>query len=189
MDYQIIQPPFTLAFREMSQNDLKAYNQWFHAGLNARIACLTLAVISTAGYKSWKPDCSPQSLDLLGEWFASQAEVRQRTQAEIDLIQNKSQFPLYVPDTELTDKTFSIATDIGMYVSQVFTENLPSIEWSQQLGSKKSVDYGQPVLVGFGAAPFNPVRMMITLAYGLVSSAKSGKSLRDIYNIWFALAA
>ncbi len=188
MNYQIIQPPFTLVFREMAKNELKAYNQWFHGVLTDRITVLTSAINSTAGFEEWRPNCLPESLESLGEWFASQAEARQRTQEETEGIQKRSQFPISVPDTELTDKTFSLAMDIGMYVSQVFVKNLPSVEWSQPFGNKKFVDYGQPVLIGFGAAPFNPVRMMVTLAYGLVSHAKSGKSLRDIYNIWSALA-
>ncbi len=187
MNYQIIQPPFTLVFREMSKKELKAYNQWFHDILADRINVLAIAVNSTAGFDGWKPDYVPDSLDSLGEWFASYAEARQRTLEEIADIQKRSQFPINVPDTELTNTTFSLAMDIGMYISQVFLKNVPSIEWSQPFGNVKFVDYGQPVLIGFGAAPFNPVRMMVTLAYGLVNHGKNGKSLRDIYNIWYAM--
>jgi hypothetical protein len=47
------------------------------------------------------------------------------------------------------------------------------------------VDYGQPVFVGFTSnVLFNPVRMVITMAYGLAKDTKDGKRLREIYDIW-----
>jgi hypothetical protein len=58
------------------------------------------------------------------------------------------------------------------------------LQWEQQFGNKKDADYGQPVLVGFGPVAFNPVRLMVTLAYGVVSKKKTGKSLRELYDIW-----
>lgn len=189
MSYSIIQPPFTLVFRDMSKKELEDYNNWFHKVMPERIQILIAAVKSTRGFEYWKSDCSPESLEGLGDWFLAQAETRPRTQEEIDEIQNRSSFPINVPSEDLTNRTFSLAMDIGMYVSQVFLKNRPSLQWSQPLGNKKFVDYGQSVLISFGAAPFNPVRMMVTLAYGLVCKSKSGKSLRELYDIWSNLAA
>ena len=74
--------------------------------------------------------------------------------------------------------------DVGMYLSQVFLRYNSSLKWDQIFGSKRFVDYGQPVLVGFGKVPFNPVRMMLTLAYGLARKSKDGQGLRRIYDIW-----
>ena len=74
-----------------------------------------------------------------------------------------------------------------MYVSQVLLKNYPSLKWEQPLENKKFVDYGQPVLVEFGPAPFNPVRMVVTFAHGLISKKKTGEGLRNIYNIWSKL--
>lgn len=188
MNYPTVQPPFTLAFREMSKNELKAYNEWFHKVMPERIQVLTAAVKSTSGYEHWAADMSPESLEVLGDWFLAQVETRQRSQAEIQGIQNRSEFPINVSGDELTNKTFSLAMDVGMYMSQVFLKNRHSLQWSQPFGNKKFIDYGQPVLTGFGAVPFNPVRMMVTLAYGLVSGSKTGKSLRELYTIWSNLA-
>jgi hypothetical protein len=156
--------------------------------MRERIRILASAAKSTPGYEHWEPDYSPQSLEVLGEWFSTQVETRPRTQKEIDAIQNRSKFPISIPREELTNKTFSLAMDVGMYVSQVFLTNHASLEWAQPFGSKKFVDYGQPVLSGFGKMAFNPVHMMVTLAYGLISQAKTGKSLREIYDIWSKLA-
>jgi hypothetical protein len=66
----------------------------------------------------------------------------------------------------------------------VFLKSCRALRWDQQFSSKKSVDYGQPVLVGFGAMPFNPVQMLVTRAYGVASKRDAGKSLGELYDIW-----
>lgn len=93
-------------------------------------------------------------------------------------------FPSEVPNRELTNRTISLAIDVGMYLSQVFRRSHPSLKWDQVLASKRSIDYGQPVLLGFGRVPLNPVRMMLTLAHGFVDDSRTGKGLREIYDIW-----
>ena len=59
---------------------------------------------------------------------------------------------------------------------------------SSMVGDKKFIDYGKPVLVKFSSAPFNPVRVVVTFAYGLASKKKTGEGLRNIYNIWSKMA-
>lgn len=184
MSYPSIQPPFTLVFREMSPKELKDYNEWFHKVMPERIQVLINAVKSTPGYGKWEPDYSPKSLESLGEWFMEHVETRPRTQEEIDEIQSRSKFPIDILGENLTNKTFSLAMDIGMYVSLVFLQNYPSLQWSQPLGNKKFVDYGQPILSGFGKLGFNPVHMMVTLAYGFSRKTKTGERLREIYDYW-----
>lgn len=183
MKYEIIQPPFTLVFREMSKKELKSYYEWFMKIMPERIEILTNAVKSTPGFEDWIPDYSPDTLNKLGEWFYSQVETRPRTQEETDAIQGRFAFSASVPEEELTNKTFSLAIDIGMYVSQVFIKN-HSVKWNQPLSNKRFVDYGQPVLEAFKSGPFNPVSIMVTLAYGLARKTKTGQRLRELYDIW-----
>lgn len=184
MSYAIIQPPFTLKFREMSKKELRDYFHWFIESMPDRIRELTAAVQQTPGFEAWQADKTPFSLDMLGEWLAGQVEERPRTLEEIQEIKSRSSFPIDISEKELTNKTFSLAMDVGMYVSQVFLKNHPSLRWDQVFGNKKYVDYGQPVLIVFAPAPFNPVRMIVTLAYGLVNKTRGGRPLRDIYDIW-----
>lgn len=183
MNYSIIQPPFTLVFREMSKKELKDYNDWFHKIMPERIQILTLAIKSTPGYENWEANSSPESLEPLGEWFFSQVETRPRTSEEIEAIQKRSKFPINIPGEDLTNKTFSLAMDIGMYVSQVLLKKHPTLEWSQPFGNKKFVDYGQPILSGFGKMTFNPVRIAVTLAYSFSDKSKTGGRLRELFDI------
>lgn len=182
--YTTIQPPFTLKFREMSRQELKEYFRWFLDVSPVRIRELTKALRETSGFEGWQADETPLSLDRLGEWFATQVEARVRTDDERMEIAGRSNYPIEVPSEELTSRTFSLAMDVGMYLGRVLVRNHPSLQWDLPLGDKKFVDYGQPVLVGFGAVPMNPVRLVVTLAYGLLSNKQSGKRLREIYDYW-----
>jgi hypothetical protein len=183
--YRAIQPPFNLNFYEMSKNELKAYFKWFQDITPERIAELASAVKSSPGFENWKPDLSPDSLNALGDWFATQIEVRARTQEEIDTFNAQTTYPIERSDRELTNRTISFAMDIGMYLSQVFLRNHPSLKWEQLFGSKRFIDYGQPVLSGFAEkAQLNPVSIIVTLAYGLLKGNRTGRRLRELYDIW-----
>jgi len=184
MAYSTIQPPFeSLKFSEVSKKELKEYGRWFHEVLPQRIVELTRSVTSTPGFEDWTPSYAPDSLNGLGNWFATKVKTRQHTQSEL------SKFPPHimewVSEGALTDHTISLAMDMGMYLALVLLHAHPSLKWDQLFGSKNFIHYGQPVLVGFvGAVPFNPVHIVITLAYGLAKKTKDGKALRDLYEVW-----
>jgi hypothetical protein len=183
--YSTIQPPFTLKFRQMSRKELRAYFQWFQEITPERIEQLACIVRSSPGFENWQADYSPQSLNALGDWFATQTETRPRTQEEIDTFNVQAPFPIEISDRELTNRTFSLAMDIAMYLNQVFLRNNPELKWDQPFGGKTNSDYGQPVLVGFQGRDLslNSVRVLITLAYSLQSKDRSGGRLREIYDL------
>ena len=67
MNYRIIQPLFTLEFREMSKRELADYAKWFHASIPERIAQLESAVRATPGYEAWRATEEPETLGPLGD--------------------------------------------------------------------------------------------------------------------------
>ena len=185
MPYTIIQPPFTLKLREMPKKELHRYYEWFMDVLPQRVNELANAVKQTPGFETWEPDCTPTSLDRLGDWFAGQVETRSRTQEELQEIKDRLVFPMDIPSDELTNRTFSLAMDVGMYFSQVLMKNYPSLKWEQPLDNKKFADYGQPSLSGFGPVSLNPVRNGgHVFAHGLASKTYTGKRLREVYDYW-----
>jgi hypothetical protein len=184
MTYAIIQPPFTLKFREMPKAELRSYYSWFMQVLPERIAALEEAVRASPTHGSWCADFSPASLAALGEWFGSQVEVRARTEGELDEVKSRLSFPVDVPGEELTNRSFSLAMDVGMYFSQVIIKNLPGTAWDQPLKNQKFADYGQPVLIGFGTVPLNPIRIVVTLAYAIAGQEQSGARLKALYDTW-----
>jgi hypothetical protein len=183
--YSTIQPPFTLKFRQMSRKELRAYFQWFQEITPERIEQLACIVRSSPGFENWQADYSAQSLNALGDWFATQIETRPRTQEEIDTFNAQAPFPIEISNRELTNRTFSLAMDIAMYLNQVFLRNNPELKWNQPFGGKTDSNFGQPVLVGFqgGDLPLNSVHVLVTLAYSLQSKDRSGGRLREIYDV------
>ncbi len=184
MRYSIIQCPFALHVKEMSKKELRAYFRWFMEMIPIRTNVLAEAVFRTPGYESWKPDFNPDSLGPLGDWFFAHVETRPRTKEEIQRIQGRLRFPVPISDWDLTDQTFSLAIDIGMYLGQVFLHNDSSLRWGQVFGGKRFIDYGQPVIVEFVFGPCNPVRLMKVLASSFADRSETGGGLREIYDIW-----
>jgi hypothetical protein len=185
--YHLIQPPFiTLKFREMAKSDLKEYFEWFQEVLPERISELERAVVTSATkYETWKPDLTRESLNPLGEWFSEQVTTRPKTEEEIRA-KYALPYPEWVSNNELTNHTISLAMDLGMYLGKTLQTNNPQLHWAQILKSKNFVDYGQPVLTGFRShlVSFNPVRIMIGLAYGISRQEKSNNDLVVVYDVW-----
>ena len=135
MTYRTIQPPFTLEFRTMPKDELRAYYRWFLEQIPERIVELQKAVNETAGYESWRADGTPASLDALGRWFVAQVETRPRTEKELDEIKADLPYPIAVSPSDLTNRTLSLAMDIGMYLSQVLMTNVSGLRWPQNLAA------------------------------------------------------
>lgn len=93
-------------------------------------------------------------------------------------------FPIDGSDETLTDRSLSIAMDTGMYLGAVLVSSLPGTSWIQEFGSKNSIDYGQPVVKGFGQMKFNPVRMCVTMSFGMLNGQTEPNSLVELYDIW-----
>ena len=104
MAYKIIQPPFTLKFREMSKTELKDYFRWFLDTIPERINELANAVSQTRGFETWQPDYTLASLDLLGEWLAAQVETREQTEEEFQEAKNRLPYPIDTSGRELTNR-------------------------------------------------------------------------------------
>ena len=153
--------------------------------LPQRVTELAAAVRETPGFETWPADFTPASLDTLGQWFAGQVETRKCTQEELKAIKDRLLFPIDVPTDELTNRTLSLAMDIGMYFSQVLMHNHPDLKWEQPLNDKRFAEYGQPCLSGFGPVSLNPIRNAgHVFAHALASKTKTGKRLRELYDYW-----
>jgi hypothetical protein len=184
MPYQIIHPPFSLKFREMPTEELFDYARWLGGIADERVSELEAAVRASPGYESWMATFKPESLGPLGEWFAGAVTTRPRTPEEMTELKLRGDLVMSVPEVDLTNYSFSLAIDVGMYLARTFERAYPQLTWKQFLDDKKFADYGQPVLTGFGQVPLNPVRIAVTLAYGIASGKQTSKRLREIYDYW-----
>lgn len=184
MIYQYANPPFSLKFRDMTKNELHEYYIWYVENTPIRINILNNYIDSLKGNKFWKADYTPESLVNLGTWFNSEIETKNRTADELTEIQNSLKFEVEVDQVIPTERTYSIAYDIGMYFSQVLIKNNPSLELKLLLGSKKNISYGQPVVSGFThKQTFNPHYMMIMQTLRLIEE-KNDLCLFNLYKYW-----
>lgn len=188
MSYEIICPPFTLKFDEMSKKELREYFDWYVKITPVRMTVLSGFVKDDPDFKEWTPDLTPSSLDDLGQWLCRNVDQEKRTKEDIENIKSQLKFPIEFPETDLTIKSYSICIDVGMYICQVFLKNNQSLQLLQEFGSKNYIDYGKPVVGNFGIKRFEPIRMITVLAYGILDGEKTGDDLRKLYNIWERMA-
>ncbi|HEV2679351.1 MAG TPA: hypothetical protein VGV14_02530 [Rhodanobacter sp.] len=188
MNYSIIQPPFTLKFRDMSMEELNGYRKWFIEVVPSRIIELQGAINSDNGLEVWKPDCSLSSIETLGLWLSRQVETRPRKAEEIERIKGRTNFDFSISTRELTNRTFSFAVDAGMYFGKTLKSNYRHLEWGQSLDDKKFADFGQMILSGFGRATLNPVRIAVNFCYGVAGDERMAERFAEVYRYWSQLA-
>lgn len=192
MEYEIIDPPFDLRFRELTKDQLARYYQWFIKQIPLRIDILMKAVRTTEGFERWDITFDPASLDPLGEWFASQVEYRARSEEEIaELEKYKGHLlPIPRPSKVLTGTTQSIAMDVGMYLGETLVRSTPSLSWQQYGGTKRDLFRGQPVISGFSnGVSLNPVHLITVFAHGIANNTVRPNRLREIFEIWIKQAS
>lgn len=179
---------YHLTFRDKKKEELDDFCKWYVDSIHDRIEILERAVKTIPDFKIWKADYSPESLKLLEDWFKEVITSREISEEENYKIwgngPNLNKLSGF-DDKTLTEETVSIAIDIGMYLSQVFLKNNPKLRWEFVTKKKtKSMDYGQPVLVGFrNNMTFEPTGMMLSHAFGY-SRGDFKRSLKDLYDIW-----
>lgn len=184
MTYQLVRPPFSLRLWDKSFKDLRTYGAWYHEIKPERVAILTRAVRATLGFGDWQPDGSPDSLEPLGAWFVARVQTHRRTAAEMEALRQQMAPITDVPDWDLTDETFSLAMDVGMYLGDVVVKNLPGTRWDQVLKDRRNIDYGQVVIEGSGRVPMNPVQLVLVIAYGVPERQFKGNRLSELYQVW-----
>jgi len=172
----------------MSTSDLHAYREWFLEIMASRLSELRKAINEDDTVPRWDPDYSEESIERLGVWLATEATVRPRTKNEIEGLVEQTPFKFPASENELTNRTFSLAFDAGMYLGETFCHDFPHLQWEQPLRDKKFADFGQMIISGFGRATLNPVRIVVTYFYGIVSGQQSPKRFTEVFDYWRKLA-
>jgi hypothetical protein len=179
--------PFSerLHYTDLTKSELREYYARFLDALGERTLLLTNLVRSDDDYASWTADLTPGSLDTLHLWFVRNVQTRPKTPAEIYADELKTPPGIPIPPITLTDMTFSLASDIGMYAARMMTSLYPHLRWKLPLGSKSFIDYGQPVLEGFrGNVLLNPVRISTVVAWKIAYGEARPFQLRETFEVW-----
>lgn len=172
-------------FGAMDMKQLRDFYDWFMTSLPYCIEELMQLVVNTPGFQHWNADDSPDSLNMLGEWFAMQVETRELSTEELQLIKATLTGPIEIQTWTLTEETKSLALYVGMYYGEVAIKNNQLLKWEQSFkmtGKKKIADYGQPVVAGGNFLPKNPVRIAHVFANGIAGGMQTGRRLRETFD-------
>jgi hypothetical protein len=190
-EYQVIQLPISGPLRRATPSELDKLFDWFEHVLPLRISALAGVVRADKRYSSWSPDCSVASLDSLGSWMVGNVEVQNRSKQDVEEIRRGAPAwfqEVEVPTTQLTGRTFSLCFDTGVYLGEVLRTHNPTLHWVVLKRNKREADYGQPVITGFKRSVVcNPIRLVVTLAYGVAEGQLNGSRLIELYETWASM--
>lgn len=96
--------------------------------------------------------------------------------------------PVEIDDWDLDEVTYSIALDIGIYLGEVLKTHCQQLKWDVVLKDKRFIDYGCPVMTGFGKSVMNPMRICAVMARGIVRGVADAGRLFELYQTWLKLA-
>jgi hypothetical protein len=187
LQYELFDFPRQSTLKTMDTREAVKYFDRFINQIPSRIIILSTYVSGSSGYESWESTSINQRLLDLGKWFCEHVETVKRSKKEKELIYSNSPSwfrAIEIPDSELSAKTFSLSSDIGIYLASLLRDYLPNINWVMVTKPKKSIDYHQPVLIGSGKIPFNPIHLVTTYAYGIIDSSRDAKGLLELFQIW-----
>lgn len=180
MTFTTAYTPVSAAFASMGAQELKSFYEGFMLNKPYCLDDLIQAVWQTPGYEQWSADFSPESLDVLGEWFAAQIHDMAR-------VSHSAQTAKDAAVRDMSDEEKALAVAVGMYYGEVAVRNNPQLGWHQLKGNKKQADYGQPVISDSGKLPTNPVRVAHAFASGIADGSKAAGRLRETYDYWMQL--
>ena len=185
--YRIITFPFSGNVKELSKDGANQFFNWYLQQIPIRITQLFEFIIKTPGYDKWIPDNSSDLLIPLGQWFSQKISTRDRTPFEIDEIYSKLgkfQGLIPIPKSVLSQECYSLAIDLGMYLSQILINNVPGLHWELVTKPKNDAFYNHPVLKLTGKMVCDPVHLSIVYSGGLLDGSFQAIRLKEISDIW-----
>lgn len=86
----------------------------------------------------------------------------------------------------LTESGYALAADLGLLVAQRLCRRLPHLRWEVVRRPRRDASYNQPVLKGFGAMHFDPVRGSVAEALRVARGEAEGNAWLRIFDHWEA---
>lgn len=195
MNYTIIEPPsYGCSFRDMSRKEALEYYKWYIDQIPVRVKILQQVVRSSVNidYQDWISDKSPESLKVLGFWFAENIRVIPVSKDyegqfvnEIANVPTQYQPIFKMPNYLLSRETQSLIIDIGMYLGEVFCAAHKQISWTLLTKNRRDAYYHEPVLTGFGKKGIcNPTALVDVWAKSAYEKRTTPLRLWELFDIW-----
>ena len=167
-DYELFIPPGQLGEKtpaEWSSSEATAYAEWVHSCRHGRVKGLIR-------YFGMDESASPSALlGPIGEGAAAAL--------------NREPFS---KQGRLTNLGYALAADMGLLVAAALQQGFPRLTWDIVQKPKSDVSFNQPVLVGFGSVPLDPIQVSTTQAFGIVRGSRDGTAWQRVFEYWSTLA-
>lgn len=151
-----------------------------------RLAQLRIAMNATGG-ADIVLDYSDASLADVGGWFTHRVALRTLTSEEKSrgLVGMPEWFIPLQSDTDLTELSYSLSVDFGIYFGECMRHAHPQLRWELLKRPKSNVDINQPVLVPFRATMhLNPIRVALVLARKAIEGISARQEIIEAKQIW-----
>lgn len=166
----------------------RLFCEWFAKDSGNRVQMLERAVNSESSDCEWIPDRSIESLDRLGAWLKGNVVARELSLEEMRIERGllrgaMGSFADAIQPSrrDLTKRSYSMAIDVAIYLSQAILVKRPELEWKYILNVKKHMDRNLPVLIGFRSkVTFSPINATIGIAWGFINGEESSTVLRTL---------
>lgn len=167
------------AFFELTARQAKEYFQWYMGEIPHRLTLLWNYI--RQDYPEIKPfDYSPESLNLIWEWY--EAKIQQVAMTTEEIESRVRIFPKYLESEirkntkKFTDETLSLALDISIYLGEVIVKNYPHLRWSYRTRPKREISVYRPVIDGLNYnMTLEPSRSLFVLTIESVKEKNKGR--------------
>lgn len=170
--------------KNKNKNIIKPYENWFLENKEYRIKTLENYIRTFTGFESLQMDFSINSLAEIGRWL--ETSIKSEMMPEEEYEQLRSLYPpeIDIEKWDLTDLSYSILYDVGIYFGESIIHQFPNLKWMQYLStSKLNVDIGHMVIqTKYKNCPMNPIGLIRILGLKLIEKKENGNLLIELFN-------
>ncbi len=174
----------------------KEYFEWYMSQIPLRTVYLCNRVSRDLKIDTSLLDFSPESLNIIWEWYLKTAIIKKRDTKETEK-QKETELYRFVGESsinyeELSLNSLLIQRDIGMYLAEVFLSECKDLSWTytHEPPSKKIKDIfnNKPQLTGFlyngEEVMFEPIHMVGVQGANLLDNTYNVSDLYELYLKW-----
>ena len=163
---------------------IKPYEDWFLENKDYRIKTLERYIRTFAGFESLQMDFSINSLSEIGKWLEISIKSEQMPEEEYERLRRLYPPEIDIEKWDLTDLSYSILYDVGVYFGESIIHHFPNLKWMQDISdSKLNVGVGHMVIqTKYKNCPMNPIWLVRILGYKLIEKKKDGNLLIELFN-------
>lgn len=194
--------PIDKPFEELSQEEAKAYFDWFINHVDERSEYIKQKVSKNLNIPIDILNFSMESLIYIWRWFLKIVEINKTPKSVLKEIRRElkanGESDEFIEDMvsansiELSIFSHYVIRDIGMYVGKMFVTNFPTLRWDYHTDTKQDSFANIPQIFGFVDTTytppfemqFDPIHFTEMQASNLFDHTQDENDLYNICKLW-----